>query len=101
MGYHSASISPHVIGKTILLYHYTLLLSVDILCNAIEPPLTLQGPRGLLAYPIRCIYVSGTWETASLRKTVVNSIILSVMLENSPDLSSSVHTVFQFEYIDI
>ena len=34
------------------------------------------------------LWLSGTWETASLSKTLVNSLIFSVMLENSSDLSS-------------
>ena len=34
-------------------------------------------------------------------KKLVNSLILSVILENSPDLSSSVYIVFSFNYINI
>ena len=38
-------------------------------CNAIEPPLTLRGPRGLLAVSHQMyLWLSGIWGTASLRK---------------------------------
>ena len=38
-------------------------------CNAIEPPLTLRGPRGLLAVSHQMYrWLSGIWGTASLRK---------------------------------
>ena len=94
MGHHSTSIFPHVIGKTIYytaIYCYILLIFMQCNLAATHP----HGSKG----PARCSHqmyrwLSGTWETASLRKILVNSLILSLTLENSPDLSSSVYIVF-------
>ena len=58
------------------------------LCNAIEPPLTLMGPRGLLAAPIRCtIGYLAYGRRLSFEKTS-QSHDFSVMSELSQNLSN-------------
>ena len=50
-------------------------------CNAIEPPLTLRGPRGLLAVSHQMyLWLSGIWGTASLRKNTSQHDILCLTL---------------------
>ena len=86
-GLHSPSIHPvaraaHTVHFLALLnrskyssfwYNIVIFLTLLLTCYAIEPPLTLRGPRGLLALSHQMyLWVSGIWEMAFLRILVNN-----------------------------
>ena len=67
---------PMSINKDLTPFYFTAIhcyTFADILCNATEPPLTLRGPRGLLALSHQMyLWLSGIWETAFLRRLLCN-----------------------------